>query len=80
MAQAISGLYAAIGVRRYLFMGGFAQALGAQYLAWLADALRGIGLFGIADDEIPSLLQLADADDDHGLIGAGRYLAHRMQS
>ncbi len=80
MAQAISGLYAAIGVRRYLFMGGFALALGAQYLAWLAEALREIGLFGIADDEIASLLALTDADDDHGLIGAGRYLAHRLHT
>ncbi|MEW6705204.1 MAG: ROK family protein [Pseudomonadota bacterium] len=80
MAQAISGLYAAIGVRRYLFMGGFALALGPQYLAWLAEALRDIGLFGIAGDEVASLLELADADDDHGLVGAGRYLAQRVRA
>jgi glucokinase len=74
MAQAVAGIYAAIGVRRYLFMGGFALALGALYIDWLAQALGEIGLFGIAPEIVPQLLQLVDEDDNDGLVGAGRYL------
>jgi glucokinase len=74
MARAVAAIYAAIGVRRYIFMGGFAQALGQRYLDELASELRAIGLFGIEPDRIASLLQLASLDDDHGLIGAGHYL------
>lgn len=75
MANSVAGIYAAIGVRRYLFMGGFVQALGQRYLDLLADELREAGMFGIDPEQIPRLLQLAEPDDDHGLIGAGRYLA-----
>lgn len=78
LAQAVAGIYASIGVRRYLFMGGFAIALGKRYLEWLAQALAEQGLFGITGDEMPELLQLAEPDDDHGLIGAGRYLQHAL--
>jgi predicted NBD/HSP70 family sugar kinase len=77
MARSLAALYAAIGVRRYLFMGGFAQALGQRYLDLLAEELREAGMFGIAPDRIRGLLLMAEADDDHGLIGAGRYLASR---
>jgi glucokinase len=74
MAQAVAGIYSSIGVRRYLFMGGFALALGPLYIDWLAQALGEIGLFGIAPEIIPQLLQLVDEDDNDGLVGAGRYL------
>ena len=77
MARSIAGIYAAIGVRRYLFMGGFAQALGQRYLDLLAEELREAGMFGIEPERIAGLLQMAEADDDHGLIGAGRYMAAR---
>lgn len=75
MARSVAGIYAAIGVRRYVFMGGFAQALGQPYLDLLAAQLREAGMFGIEPAHIAGLLQLAEPDDDHGLIGAGRYLA-----
>jgi predicted NBD/HSP70 family sugar kinase len=74
MAQAVSGIYAAIGVRRYLFMGGFAQALGQRYLDEMAAELRAMGLFGVAPEQIASMLEMASPDDDHGLVGAGHYL------
>lgn len=74
MAQAIGGIYAAIGVRRYLFMGGFAQALAPHYTRLLAEELTAAGMFGVDAHEIPAMLGMAAADDDHGLAGAGRYL------
>lgn len=80
MARCLAALYAAVGVRRFLFMGGFAQALGQRYLDLLAQELREAGMFGIAPERIPGLLHMAEADDDHGLIGAGRYLASLDQA
>lgn len=74
LARALAGLYAAIGVRRFIVMGGFAQALAPRYLPALAQELQHIGMFGIAPEAIPALLRMAAPDDDHGLIGAGRYL------
>jgi predicted NBD/HSP70 family sugar kinase len=74
MARTVAGVYAAIGVRRYLFMGGFAQALGQRYLDILAEELRQVGMFGVAPEDVAGLLRMAELDDDHGLIGAGRYL------
>lgn len=74
LARAVAGMYAAIGVRRYVIMGGFAQALAPHYLQCLAQELQQVGMFGIAPEAIPGLLQMAAPDDDHGLIGAGRYL------
>lgn len=74
MAQVLATLHAGIGVRRFLFMGGFAQALGPLYLQGLGDALRRRALFGVPPQDLPGLLSLAEPDDDHGLIGMGQYL------
>ncbi|WP_426106004.1 ROK family protein [Massilia sp. TSP1-1-2] len=78
MARAIATIYAAIGVRRYLFMGGFALALGELYHQWLAAELRTIGLFGVAPEAVADVLEMTEEDDDHGLTGAGRYLRHTL--
>ena len=78
MARTIATIYAAIGVRRYLFMGGFALALGELYRQWLAEELRTIGLFGVAPEAIADLLEMTEEDDDHGLLGAGCYLRHTL--
>ena len=74
MAHSIGAMYAAIGVRRYLFMGGFAQALAPHYTRLVGEALIETGMFGMAAADIPAMLSMAGDDDDHGLAGAGRYL------
>jgi len=74
MAQVLATLHAGIGVRRFLFMGGFAQALGPLYLQGLGEALQRRALFGVPPQDLPDLLALAEPDDDHGLIGMGLYL------
>ena len=78
MARTIATIYAAIGVRRYLFMGGFALALGELYRQWVAAELRSIGMFGVAPEAIVDLLEMTEEDDDHGLVGAGCYLHHTL--
>ena len=75
MASALSCLFAAIGVRRFLFIGGFALAIGQRYLELLGDELVGLGCFGLRESEIRSMLALGAADDEHSLIGMGRIMS-----
>jgi predicted NBD/HSP70 family sugar kinase len=79
LANVIAGIYGSIGIELYIFMGGFAQALGRRYLGYVEDELRRIGLFGREPGAISGLLRMAEPDDDHGLIGGGRYLHHLLQ-
>jgi C7-cyclitol 7-kinase len=76
MARTVGGIYAAIGVDCYIFMGGFAQALGQRYLDLLVAELQADGMFGVEPHAIPAMLSMAEPDDDHGLVGAGRYFDH----
>jgi glucokinase len=76
LAVVLSTIYVAIGVRRFVIVGGFALAVGDLYAHLLSDRLCHVGCFGIASDAIASMLRLGEPDDDHSLIGCGRYLAH----
>ncbi|GAA4958715.1 ROK family protein [Actinoplanes utahensis] len=75
LAIAVAGVFAAIGVRRYLFIGGFAVAVGERFVEILGDELIALGCFGLSPAEIRAMLALGAADDDHSLIGVGRMLA-----
>lgn len=74
LASAVDCLFTAIGVRRYLFIGGFAVAVGDRFVSLLGDELVRHGCFGLDDDETRAMLALGAADDDHCLIGMGRML------
>ncbi|MEW2615064.1 ROK family protein [Streptomyces sp. NPDC047880] len=74
LASAITAVFTAIGVRRFIIMGGFALAVGATYASLLTEEIERLGCFGLTDVEIQSMIRLAEPDDDHGLIGAGRLL------
>ena len=70
LGQALAALHAAVGVERFVIMGGFAHALGDRYLALLAEA---------ADASVwePGgqrawTFEAGVAGDEAGLIGAGR--------
>ncbi|MEU3956061.1 ROK family protein [Streptomyces achromogenes] len=78
LAQAVSGVFASIGVCRYILMGGFALAVGEPYRRLLVAELARLGCFGLGPGQIDAMVSLGVADDDHGLIGAGRLLADRM--
>ncbi|MFJ8587270.1 ROK family protein [Streptomyces sp. NPDC093595] len=77
LASAITSVFTSIGVRRYVLMGGFALAVGPRYAELLTEELRRLGCFGLTPEEIGRMVVLGAADDDHGLIGAGRLLAAR---
>jgi predicted NBD/HSP70 family sugar kinase len=77
LAQAISGVFASIGVCRYILMGGFALAVGEPYRRLLVAELLRLGCFGLDPGQVDGMVSLGVADDDHGLIGVGRLLADR---
>ncbi|MFC4030768.1 ROK family protein [Streptomyces polygonati] len=74
LARAISGVFTAIGVRRYIVIGGFALAIGPPYAELLATELERVGCFGLDRRETRRMVRLGVRDDDSGLIGAGRAL------
>jgi predicted NBD/HSP70 family sugar kinase len=74
LASAIACLFAAIGIRRFLFIGGFATAVGGRFLSILGDELVRLGCFGLNEAATHAMLQLGVPDDDHSLIGMGRML------
>ncbi|MER5258736.1 ROK family protein [Streptomyces sp. NPDC002855] len=75
LAQAICAVFTAVGVCRYIVVGGFALAVGERYRRLLVEELVRQGCFGLTADRIDAMVALGVADDDHGLIGAGRLLA-----
>lgn len=77
LARAITAVFTSIGVRRYLIMGGFALAIGERYRELLVAELLRLGCFGLDPAQVDGMVALAESDDDHGLIGVGRLLAHR---
>ncbi len=77
LASAVTSLFTAIGVRRFVVMGGFALAVGPLYARYLTEEVARLGCFGLTGAEIQRMVVLGEPDDDHGLIGAGRLLAAR---
>lgn len=75
LAMAVNCVFTAIGVRRYLFIGGFAVAVGPRFVTLLGDELTKLGCFGLGEKEIRAMLTLGAADDDHCLLGMARMLA-----
>lgn len=78
LAQAVNCVFTAIGIRRYLFIGGFATAVGPHFIRLLGDQLTRLGCFGIDEPQIRDMLALGAADDDHCLIGMARMIAHTL--
>ncbi|KUO05207.1 ROK family protein [Streptomyces caeruleatus] len=78
LAQAVGAVFTSIGVCRYILIGGFALAVGERYRELLVAELVRLGCFGLDAHAVDALVSLGSPDDDHGLIGAGRLLAHRM--
>lgn len=75
LATAVSSVFLGTGIRRYVFVGGFALAVGERFLDVLAEELCRVGCFGLTAPEVRDMLVLGAPDDDHCLIGMGRLLA-----
>ncbi len=74
LAEAITSVFCAIGVRRFRVIGGFAQSIGTRYAQLLTETLYEIGCFGLPSSDIDQMIVMGEPDDDHGLIGVGRLL------
>ncbi|MEU9481055.1 ROK family protein [Streptomyces sp. NPDC048191] len=74
LATAVGSVFLGTGVRRHVFVGGFALAVGERFLDVLAEELCRAGCFGLSASEVREMLVLGAPDDDHCLIGMGRLL------
>lgn len=72
LGQALASIHLGIGVERFVIVGGFALALGNEYVNLLADAAAKSAWKVGAD--WGDMVELGLPDDDSGLIGAGRYV------
>lgn len=71
LAQIFSTLHLAIGIERFVIIGGFALALGENYRRDIIDASSAC-TWNLSGDW-NEMIELGFADDDSGLIGAGYY-------
>ncbi|MFI1711995.1 ROK family protein [Streptomyces sp. NPDC053513] len=78
LAAAVGAVFASIGIRRYVLMGGFALAIGERYRELLVEELVRQGCFGLTAAQVDAMVVLGEDDDDHGLIGVGRLMGRRL--
>jgi C7-cyclitol 7-kinase len=74
LVTAMRHLYHWIGIRKYIFIGGFVGAIGEPYITRINEILRQEHWFGMSVSELETICALGALDDDHSLIGMGRYL------
>ncbi|ACE82709.1 ROK family protein [Cellvibrio japonicus] len=74
LVQVMSSLYHAMGLQRFIFIGGFVAALGDIYLSSLRQLLVQESWFGLTVEDMSRVCELGALDDDHSLIGLGRYM------
>lgn len=74
LVTAMCHLYHAIGIKKFIFIGGFCCAVGPRYVENLNRLLSKQHWFGLSKKEQNSLCQMGQLDDDHSLIGLGLYL------
>lgn len=80
LAACMAMLYNAIGVKRFVLIGGFCLALGEHYLSALRTRLACCDLFGLSAAERQSMVQLGEQDDDHSLQGLAAYFRQQPVS
>jgi glucokinase len=71
LARALTALVNAIGVRRFVVIGGFAQAVGSLYVTELRQGMADAGCFLLSRAEIDAMVEFGADDDEHSLIGGG---------
>jgi glucokinase len=75
IGQVLAAVHLALGVERFVIVGGFAIALGPRFRDMLcAEAAACAWDLGASWD---SMIELGRSDEDAGLIGAGKHAAER---
>jgi 3-dehydroquinate synthetase/predicted NBD/HSP70 family sugar kinase len=73
LATALAAIHGSLGIERFIIIGGFAIALGDLYRRQLIDLTRAC-CWSLGQDW-DNMIELGEADDLSGLIGAGRYIS-----
>jgi glucokinase len=73
----LAAIHSALGIERFIIIGGFALALGEGYRKELADVAD--GCCWCLGEDWDSMVSLGEANDLMGLMGAGHYAAERLQ-
>jgi glucokinase len=71
LGRSLAGIHTALGIERFVVIGGFALALGEPYRRILVEAAQG-GCWDLGQDW-DQMIALGSDDDRSGLVGAGRY-------
>ena len=74
LGQALAAFHLAVGVERFVVIGGFALALGERYRRELVEAMAASS-WSLVGTDWNAMLELGINDDDAGLLGAGRRAA-----
>ncbi|CAL9329816.1 C(7)-cyclitol 7-kinase [Streptomyces sp. enrichment culture] len=80
LARTLATLHIALGVDRFVVMGGFARAAGPPYLRLLGEEMAKAGDFLLPPAGAAGLLRPGAPDDDDGLIGCLRLLERTHSS
>jgi glucokinase len=77
LGRVLAGIHLAVGIERFVIMGGVAHALGPEYLVLIGRAAsRSEWALGQDWDQ---MLELGEMGDDAGLIGAGRLAVRKRR-
>jgi glucokinase len=71
LAQAVAGIHLAVGVERFVIVGGFAAALGSGFRSELCK-LAAACTWNLGQDW-GSMIEVGEPDDEACLVGAGRF-------
>jgi glucokinase len=77
LGQTLAAIHTALGIERFVIIGGFALALGEGYRKELTDVAAGC-CWRLGEDW-NAMLSLGEPDDLMGLLGAGRYAAAQLR-
>ncbi len=78
LGRALAGIHSAVGIERFVIMGGVAHAFGLRYLDLIGQAAaRSEWALG---QDWSRMIELGEMGDDAGLIGAGRLAARFADS
>jgi len=71
LGQMLASIHLAVGIERFVIVGGFAQALGEQYRGELVSAAASCGW--VKGENWDAMIEVGFPDGNSGLIGAGRF-------